>query len=123
MHDTPRPHPHPDASTYREGAYVIDTRTAALAQVMGAPGPLVQVRAPGGGREWEVPPQALRLATRGEREAAGVRGAAPRSPVGCAECAELEAARRAAVGAAAVDAMVAVRSHFRDAHLLPARPR
>ncbi|MEU7131944.1 hypothetical protein [Streptomyces sp. NPDC046261] len=121
MHDSPRPHPDPDVSTYRVGAYVIDTRTATLAQIMGTPGPRVQVRAPGGGREWEVPPQALRLATRGEREAAGVRGV-PRSPVGCAECAELEAVRRAAVGAAAVDAVVAVRSHFRDAHLLPAGP-
>ncbi|MEU1783117.1 hypothetical protein ABZ545_27070 [Streptomyces abikoensis] len=74
----------------------------------------------------------MRLATRAEREAAGLRGsaAAPSaSPVGCAECVRLEAARRAAgeYGGerteAAVDAMVAVRSHFREAHVLPAWPR
>ncbi len=45
------------------------------------------------------------------------------SPVGCTTCAELEADRRlAAAGDDKVrteDATVAVRSHFRDAHLLP----
>ncbi|MEU1307966.1 ATP-binding protein [Streptomyces cinnamoneus] len=47
------------------------------------------------------------------------------SPVGCTECATLEAVRREAVRsgdtAKGVDATVAVRSHFRDAHLLPRR--
>ncbi|GGP59984.1 hypothetical protein [Streptomyces abikoensis] len=117
--------------TYREGAYVVDTRSATLAQVMGNVGPCVQIRRPGGGREWEAPADALRLATRAEREAAGLRGsaAAPSaSPVGCAECARLDTARRAAgeygeLTEAAVDAMVAVRSHFREAHVLPAWPR
>lgn len=46
-----------------------------------------------------------------------------KSPVDCGECVTLEAARRAAVTAggkaAAEDAAIAVRSHFRDAHLLP----
>ncbi|MEU4208602.1 ATP-binding protein [Streptomyces sp. NPDC026206] len=50
------------------------------------------------------------------------RAARGRSPRGCSECAELEAARRKAVaggdGETVVDATVAVRSHFRDAHLL-----
>ncbi|MEU4213392.1 hypothetical protein AB0F13_25995 [Streptomyces sp. NPDC026206] len=109
--------------TYREGAYVVDTRSATLAQVMGNVGPRVQVRRPGGGQEWEVPEQALRLATRREREAAGIRGGPAASPVGCRDCAELEAARRAAVAggdeATVVDATVAVRGHFRSAHLLP----
>ncbi|MFF4156362.1 hypothetical protein [Streptomyces sp. NPDC001678] len=117
--------------TYREGAYVVDTRSATLAQVMGNVGPRVQIRRPDGGREWEAPADALRLATRAEREAAGLRAsaAAPSaSPFGCAECVRLEAARRAAGEygertEAAVDAMVAVRSHFREAHVLPAWPR
>ncbi|MEU7135294.1 ATP-binding protein [Streptomyces sp. NPDC046261] len=46
-----------------------------------------------------------------------------RSPVDCGECVALEAVRRAAVAACdtagAEDAAIAVRSHFRDAHLLP----
>ncbi|MEU1312856.1 ATP-binding protein [Streptomyces cinnamoneus] len=49
----------------------------------------------------------------------------PRSPVGCADCTGLETARREAVKNGdrrrIEDATVAVRSHFRDAHLLPAR--
>ncbi|MEU3353283.1 hypothetical protein [Streptomyces sp. NPDC037389] len=117
--------------TYREGAYVVDTRSATLAQVMGNVGTRVQIRRPGGGREWEAPTEALRLATRAEREAAGLRdsAAAPSaSPAGCAECVRLDTARRAAgeygeLTEAAVDAMVAVRSHFRDTHVLPAWPR
>ncbi|WP_171167496.1 hypothetical protein [Streptomyces sp. I05A-00742] len=58
--------------TYREGAYVVDTRSAKLAQVMARVGPRVYVRPPGGGREWEAPPEALRLATRDEQMAAGI---------------------------------------------------
>ncbi|GHC73806.1 ATP-binding protein [Streptomyces cinnamoneus] len=50
---------------------------------------------------------------------------APRSPVGCADCTRLETARREAVSGGdrrrIDDANVAVRSHFRDVHLLPAR--
>ncbi|MEV5241036.1 hypothetical protein AB0K89_18305 [Streptomyces cinnamoneus] len=112
--------------TDREGAYVVDTRSGALGQVMGSVGPRVHVRPPGGGQEqtWEVPADALRLATRGEREAAGIRAAASASPVSCADCTSLEAERRRAVAGgdedAIVDATVAVRSHFRTAHLLPA---
>ncbi|MFI9238318.1 hypothetical protein [Streptomyces sp. NPDC053079] len=57
------------------------------------------------------------------RDAAGLRGSAARSPVGCGECAQLEAARREAVAGGdageADDATIAVRRHFRDAHLLP----
>lgn len=124
------PHPNPDADsgppgpmTYRPGAFVIDTRTATLVQVMGHLGPHVQVRQPGGGREWDVPPEVLRLAGREEREAAGIRGSDSTSPVGCAECAALEANRRAAASvgdqAMLVDTTIAVRSHFRTAHLLP----
>ncbi|MFI9236007.1 hypothetical protein [Streptomyces sp. NPDC053079] len=82
------------------------------------------MRAPGGDREWEVPAQALRLATRREREAAGIRGNPSAPPHGCADCTALEAARRAAAAGgdetAIADATVAVRGHFRSAHLLPA---
>ncbi|WP_372408349.1 hypothetical protein [Streptomyces luteireticuli] len=55
--------------SYREGTYVVDTRTATLAQVMATVGRSVYVRPPGGGREWEAPPEALRLATREEKQA------------------------------------------------------
>ncbi|GAA0430094.1 hypothetical protein [Streptomyces luteireticuli] len=55
--------------TYRKGAYVVDTRHARLAEVMAQVGRLVYVRPPGGGREWEAPPEALRLATREEKQA------------------------------------------------------
>ncbi|MFI2075056.1 hypothetical protein [Streptomyces triculaminicus] len=100
-----------EAMTYREGTYVIDTRSGALAQVMGTMGPRVQVRRPDGGREWEVPPTALRLATREERVAAAL---------GCEECVSLRAAQRRAVDGggrqAAVAATVAVRRHAREAH-------
>ncbi|GGX70826.1 hypothetical protein [Streptomyces hiroshimensis] len=47
------------------------------------------------------------------------RAASSVSLVGCKECAELEAARREAVargGEGAVDAAIAVRRHFRNAH-------
>ncbi|GHC73466.1 hypothetical protein [Streptomyces cinnamoneus] len=110
--------------TYREGAYVVDTRSGTLAQVVGSAAPRVQVRPPGGGQEWDVPADALRLATRQERETAGIRAVASASPVGCTDCTTLEAERRQAVADghedAITDATVAVRSHFRTAHLLPA---
>jgi hypothetical protein len=59
--------------TYRIGVYVVDTRSGRLGQLMGKTGPYANLRPPRGGREWDCPPQALRLATREEREAAGVR--------------------------------------------------
>ncbi|MEU3872408.1 hypothetical protein [Streptomyces sp. NPDC029704] len=111
--------------TYREGAYVVDTRDATLAQVLGNAGPHVRVKEPGGAYEWYVPTNALRLATPQERRAAGLPGTVSASPIGCTECADLEAARREAVKGgdtkAITDATVAVRSHFRWAHLMPQR--
>ncbi|MCC3775913.1 hypothetical protein [Streptomyces sp. UNOB3_S3] len=107
--------------TYRNGAYVMDTRENRLAQVIGSTDARVQVQRPGGGLQWEVPVADVRLATREERDAAGLPASA--SPVGCAECAALVAARQEAGASGdeekAVDAMVAVRSHFREAHVLP----
>lgn len=107
--------------TYRNGAYVMDIRENRLAQVIGSTDAHVQVQRPGGGLQWEVPAADLRLATREEREAVGLPASA--SPVGCTECAAFVAARREA-GVSGdeeriVDAMVAVRTHFRDAHVLP----
>ncbi|MFI9204927.1 hypothetical protein [Streptomyces sp. NPDC053048] len=114
MHDTPTP---PDAMTYRVGAYVIDTRSATLAQVMGTVDCHVLVRRPDGGQTWDVPPQALRLASRKECAAAGVGAAV----AGCGRCAELLATQRRAVDKGerelAIAATIAVRAHVRKAHL------
>jgi len=48
------------------GSYAVDTRTDRVGQVMGTVGGLVQLRPPGGGREWDCPPDALRPAGTGE---------------------------------------------------------
>lgn len=40
--------------------YVIDSRDGRIGRVMGREGPYVQLRPPGGGREWDCPPEALR---------------------------------------------------------------
>ncbi|MEU4210477.1 hypothetical protein AB0F13_10870 [Streptomyces sp. NPDC026206] len=65
----------------------------------------------------------LRSKVREVNERSGEGRATASSPVGCAECVELEAARRQAAAGGdrvrAEDATIAVRSHFRDAHLLP----
>ncbi|MDT9682030.1 hypothetical protein RND61_08070 [Streptomyces sp. TRM76323] len=41
------------------GAYVIDARDGRVGQVMGHVGGYVQLRPPGGGREWDCPPDAV----------------------------------------------------------------
>ncbi|MEV4439962.1 hypothetical protein AB0K09_13210 [Streptomyces sp. NPDC049577] len=100
---------------YRIGAYVIDTREGRIAQVVGGEGKRTRVQRPGGGLEWEVPFSALRLATREEREAAGIR-----SPAGCRTCAELEAGQRSSVSsgsrARAINATIALARHREQAH-------
>ncbi|WP_415949727.1 hypothetical protein [Streptomyces sp. KLOTTS4A1] len=40
----------------RVGAYAVDSRTGAVGRVMGREGGYVQLRPPGGGREWDCPP-------------------------------------------------------------------
>jgi len=55
----------------RVGAYVVDTRSGRLGRVMGDEGPYVQLRPVGGGREWDVPPEAVRMATPAERLSEG----------------------------------------------------
>ncbi len=41
------------------GAYVLDGRDGRVGQVMGHEGGRVQLRPPGGGREWDCPPHEL----------------------------------------------------------------
>ncbi|MFE7778655.1 hypothetical protein ACFU5O_33185 [Streptomyces sp. NPDC057445] len=55
------------------GEYAIDSRDGRIGRVMGHEGPYVQLRPPGGGREWDCPPEALRPAPRGEVLRARVR--------------------------------------------------
>lgn len=45
---------------------MIDARDGRIGRVMGNVGPYVQLRPPGGGREWDCPPDALRPAPPGE---------------------------------------------------------
>ncbi|MGA5133094.1 hypothetical protein ACPCTO_25140 [Streptomyces olivoreticuli] len=111
--------------TYRNGAFVVDTRDGRIAQVIGGRGQRVNVREPGGGGEWEVPFGALRLATREERGAVGLwpEGASAR----CAECEESKVAlREAEAGGGRTDvdrALVAQRMHWTDAHTLAGEAR
>ncbi|MFG2227468.1 hypothetical protein [Streptomyces sp. NPDC048644] len=42
------------------GRYVVDARDGRVGRVMGQEGPYVQLRPPGGGREWDCPPDAVR---------------------------------------------------------------
>ncbi|MFD7441517.1 hypothetical protein [Streptomyces sp. NPDC059909] len=55
------------------GDYAIDARDGRIGRVMGREGPYVQLRPPGGGREWDCPPEALRPAPPGEALRARVR--------------------------------------------------
>ncbi|MCT2593002.1 hypothetical protein LHJ74_28165 [Streptomyces sp. N2-109] len=60
-------------SDYRPGVYLVDRRTHRVGRLMEANGsPYYLLRAPTGGREWECPPSAVRLATERERRAAGI---------------------------------------------------
>ncbi|MFE5869701.1 hypothetical protein ACFQ6V_13780 [Streptomyces roseifaciens] len=112
--------------TYRVGAFVVDTREDRVAQVIGHRGSRVQVCAPGGGLEWEVPASALRLAMGQEREAFRVLANGDRAHwSGCAGCAELNSSWRAACAVAgeradaAVDALSRFRNHWRLDHAVP----
>lgn len=48
--------------TYRPGAYVVDTRRGQLGEIVEADEHGVRLRAPGGGGEWRVTADVLRLA-------------------------------------------------------------
>ncbi|WP_443063051.1 hypothetical protein [Streptomyces sp. NBC_00483] len=54
------------------GALVVDTETQRVGKVMGREGPYVQLRPPGGGREWDANPDQLRPADEGEKLRAGI---------------------------------------------------
>ncbi|CAM5533074.1 hypothetical protein SABIM44S_03724 [Streptomyces abikoensis] len=106
--------------TYRNGAFVVDTRDGRIVQVIGGTGGRVRVRPPGGGTEWEVPFVALRLAT-GEERAEARRNPEPgRRPriADCPECPALKAtwweAESGGDEAKAREALVAVRRHWRS---------
>ncbi|MBT2382662.1 hypothetical protein [Streptomyces sp. ISL-11] len=112
--------------TYRNGAYVVDTREDRIGQVIGGVGKRVHVRMPGGGQTWEVPFEELRLATREERAAAGLWPVGERPSLrDCKTCPELDAAwREAKAGGDEVEAgnaLVAQRRHWRS-HVLPGGP-
>lgn len=106
--------------TYRNGAFVVDTRDGRLAQVIGGVGGRVQARQPGGGPEWEVPFSALRLATSAERAAARRNPETHRRPrmAECPTCPALEAAWWEAESGGdkvkAGEALVAARRHWRS---------
>ena len=53
--------------------YAIDSRNGRVGRVMGRVGGYVQLRPPGGGREWDCPPEALAPAAPGEVLRARVR--------------------------------------------------
>ncbi|MFF3317597.1 hypothetical protein ACFYV5_19105 [Streptomyces sp. NPDC003035] len=55
------------------GAYVIDSRDGRMGRVMARVGPYVQLRPPGGGREWDCPVEELTPASVGDVLRARVR--------------------------------------------------
>ncbi len=67
----------------RIGAYAVDARTGRAGQVMGREGGYVQLRPPGGGREWDCPAEAVELAPgevlRGRVREMNRRAGGPRS--------------------------------------------
>ncbi|MFE7621659.1 hypothetical protein [Streptomyces sp. NPDC057496] len=55
------------------GSFAVDTRDGRVGRVMGRVGSYVQLRAPGGGPEWDCPPDSVRAAPLGEVLRARVR--------------------------------------------------
>lgn len=55
------------------GKLAVDTKNDRLGEVMDTVGSYVQLRPPGAGIEWDVPPQALREATTSDELRAKVR--------------------------------------------------
>lgn len=48
------------------GSYAVDSRDGRIGQVMGQEGSYVQLRPPGGGVEWDCPPEAVLPAPPGQ---------------------------------------------------------
>ncbi|MFF0183580.1 hypothetical protein [Streptomyces sp. NPDC005244] len=63
----------------RVGALVVDTRLNRIGYVMDHVGPCVQLRPPGGGREWDAKADAVRPATDAERQCSRALSNAERS--------------------------------------------
>ncbi|GAA3772545.1 hypothetical protein [Streptomyces chiangmaiensis] len=61
------------------GSYAVDIRSGRVGVVMGHEGPYVQLRPYGGGKEWDVEPEAVRSATQEERLRAATAYANARS--------------------------------------------
>lgn len=59
-------------SEWARGALVVDTGTGRTGRVMGSVGPYLQLRPPGGGREWDADPARVRAADHNERLRAGL---------------------------------------------------
>lgn len=57
----------------RPGTYAVDVRSGRVGQVMGCEGGYVQLRPPGGGKEWDCPPEDVQPAPPGEVLRAKVR--------------------------------------------------
>ncbi|MBM7056393.1 MULTISPECIES: hypothetical protein [Streptomyces] len=51
--------------TPEEGAFAVDARDGRVGRVTGRSGPDVRLRPPGGGPEWDCPPEAVRTASPG----------------------------------------------------------
>ncbi|WP_226028916.1 hypothetical protein [Streptomyces hyderabadensis] len=60
------------------GALMVDRRSGKVGVVMGHVGRYVQLRPPGGGLEWDVPPEDIRTPTPTEELSAKVAVANPR---------------------------------------------
>lgn len=60
-------------STPCDGGYAVDVRSGRVGRIMGRVGTYVQLRPPGGGKEWDCPPGSVRAATPGELLRARVR--------------------------------------------------
>ncbi|MEE1791485.1 hypothetical protein PUR28_11995 [Streptomyces sp. BE308] len=54
-----------DACMPEPGSYAVDVRDGRVGRVMGRVGPYVQLRPPGGGPEWDCPPEAVEPAPPG----------------------------------------------------------
>lgn len=54
------------------GMLMVDKRNGRAGMIMGREGPYFQLRPPQGGREWDVPPEALRRPTQAEELSAKV---------------------------------------------------
>ncbi|MET7648970.1 hypothetical protein ABZS83_36195 [Streptomyces sp. NPDC005426] len=55
----------PEAGMPRRGSFVVDVRDGRVGRVMGRVGPYVQLRPPGGGAEWDCPPDFVHPASPG----------------------------------------------------------